>query len=67
MTPRERDKVCHWANMTREGIVTKVAVTDTNSWFVGGVPSSTLKAEVRWNDGSVELVMLNELKVIERP
>jgi hypothetical protein len=67
MTPRENDKVCHWSNMTRVGTVKKVAATDTTSWYVGGSPGRTLKAEVQWPDGKVELVMLNELKVLERP
>jgi hypothetical protein len=67
MTPREKDRVCHWSNMTRVGTVKKVAITETDSWFVGGVPASTLKAEVKWDDGRTQLVMLNELKIVERP
>jgi len=67
MTPREKDTVCVWSNMTREGIVKRIVVTQNESWYVGGSPGTCRKAEVHWPDGNVELVMLNELKVIERP
>ena len=67
MTPRINDKVCLWNNMTQVGTVTQVVQTDTTSWYVGGTPGKTLKAEVHFPDGRVELVLLNELKVLERP
>tara|TARA_R110000851_G_scaffold205700_1_gene357731 strand:+ start:83 stop:286 length:204 start_codon:yes stop_codon:yes gene_type:complete len=67
MTPREKDKVCIWSNMTREGIVNKIVVRQNKSWYVGGSPGTVRMAEVHWPDGGVEEVLLNELKVIERP
>ena len=67
MTPRPNDKVCVWSNMTRVGTVKQVLQTNTESWYVGGTPGKTLKAEVQFTDGRVELHKLNELKVLERP
>ena len=67
MTPRPNDKVCVWSNMTRVGTVKRVLQTDTASWYVGGTPGKTLKAEVQFPDGKTELHKLNELKVLERP
>ena len=67
MTPRPNDKVCVWNNMGRVGTVKQVVQTETTSWYVGGTPGKTLKAEVQFPDGKVELHMLNELKVLERP
>jgi len=67
MTPRQNDKVCVWSNMTRIGTVKQIVVTQNESWYVGGSPGTCRKAEIHWPDGNVELVMLNELKVVERP
>ena len=53
--------------MTRVGTVKRVLQTDTTTWYVGGTPGKTLKAEVHFPDGRTELHMLNELKVLERP
>tara|TARA_Y100000389_G_C17306402_1_gene435643 strand:+ start:617 stop:778 length:162 start_codon:yes stop_codon:yes gene_type:complete len=53
--------------MTRVGTVKQVLQTNTESWYVGGMPGKTLKAEVQFADGRVELHKLNELKVLERP
>ena len=67
MTAREKDKVCVWSNMTKVGTVKSIVVTQSESWYVGGSPGKTRKAEVHWPDGGVEMIMLNELKVVERP
>ena len=44
------DRVTLWDNITREGVVVSLREASNKTWFVGGVSSKTLLAQVQFEN-----------------
>lgn len=67
MTPRQKDKVYHWANIARIGTVLEVVERTSQRWLVGGMPGGALVAIVEFQGGAREEITLSDLRIHSRP
>ena len=49
------DRVTLWDNITREGVVVGLRETANKTWYVGGVSSKTLIAQVQFENNQETL------------
>ena len=63
---RVGDKVAHFLNMGRIGVVLEIIrKRNTKTWMVGGTASETTTAKIQFEDGTEEL-SLQDMFLIER-
>lgn len=64
---RVGDKVHHWNEMHLVGVVEKLNEVDSGQWMVGGAAGKRLFAAVRYDNGKIRDISVNDLILVTRP